>query len=342
MPEILKIISIFLLGIILLAIFLFVISYFKAIRSVYNHLKNLDSRMVQTSSGLIECVITGEGYPVLVVHGAFGGFDQGLFLAQNIDMTNYQVISVSRFGYLRTPVPSDATLDTQADAYASLLDELSIQQAAVFAVSAGSTSALRFAARHPQRVSSLILLSPDAPGEEYMKLPPRFVFDVLFRSDFFYWALITLFKKKIQSTFGLVPKGTVLTPQNAVMVDKVLLGNMPPSARMDGIIFETYLYEDDFKTFLTPASRFPLSQIDTPTLVINAADDPISLPENVRVIADQMPNGHLYLVPDGGHLLFGHAEEVKAEIAGFLRKHASETQNIKPINLANSQEGGGL
>ena len=76
--------------------------------------------------------------------------------------------------------------------------------------------------------------------------------------------------------------------------------------------------------------------------MINAADDPISLPENVRVIADQMPNGHLYLVPDGGHLLFGHAEEVKAEIAGFLRKHASETQNIKPINLANSQEGGGL
>lgn len=273
-------------------------------------------------------MIAGEGYPVLVVHGAFGGFDQGLFLAQNIDMTNYQVISVSRFGYLRTPVPPDATLDTQADAYVSLLDELGFQQVAVFAVSAGTTSALRFAARHPQRVSSLILLSPDAPGEEYMKLPPRFVFEVLFRSDFFYWALITLFKKKIQTTFGLVPKGTVLTPHNAALVEKVLLGDMPTSARMDGIIFETYIYEDDFNTFLTPASRYPLSRIDTPTLVINTADDPISLPENVRVITDQMPNGYLYLVPDGGHLLFGHAEEVKAEISGFLRSHVTEIQNV--------------
>lgn len=342
MSEFLTIISFILIGIIILTIFVFVVSYLKANRAAHKHLESLNSRMIQTSIGPIECVIIGEGYPVLVVHGAFGGFDQGLFLAQNIDLTNYQVISVSRFGYLRTPIPSDATLDTQADAYASLLDELRIRQAAVFAVSAGSTSALRFAARHPQRISSLILLSPDAPGEEYMKLPPRYVFDVLFRSDFFYWALITLFNKKIQSTFGLVPKGTLLTPENAIMVDKVLQGNFPTSIRIDGIIFETYVYEDDFNTFLTSDSRFPLSHIETPTLVINAADDPISLPTNVRVIAEQMPNAHLYILPDGGHLLFGHAEVVKAEIAGFLRRFASDINGVNSVDLINSNEGGVL
>jgi pimeloyl-ACP methyl ester carboxylesterase len=174
-----------------------------------------------------------------------------------------------------------------------------------------------------------------------MKLPPRFVFDVLFRSNFFYWALITFFKKKIQTTFGLVPKGTILTPQNAFLVEKVLLGDLPTSARMDGIIFETYMYEDDFNTFLTPASRYPLNQIDTPTLVINANDDPISLPVNVRFLAEQLPYGYLYIVPDGGHLLFGHTEEVKAEIAGFLHKHANETQEFNTYHLAYSREGGG-
>jgi 2-hydroxy-6-oxonona-2,4-dienedioate hydrolase len=93
---------------------------------------------------------------------------------------------------------------------------------------------------------------------------------------------------------------------------------------MDGIIFETYVYEDDFNTFVTPASRYPLSQVETPALVINATDDPISLPENVRALAEQMPNARLYIVPDGGHLLFGHTEEVKAEIASFLRNHVAD------------------
>jgi pimeloyl-ACP methyl ester carboxylesterase len=95
---------------------------------------------------------------------------------------------------------------------------------------------------------------------------------------------------------------------------------------MDGIVFETYTYDDEFKVFLTPANQFPLSQIEIPVLVINAADDPISLPVNVRTLAEQMPNARLYIVPDGGHLFFGHAEEVRAEIAHFLCGHVAELQ----------------
>jgi pimeloyl-ACP methyl ester carboxylesterase len=300
----------------------------REIKTARARIDGLGSQVIETTCGPIEYAIIGEGYPVLVVHGAMGGFDQGLLLAGNIDVTHSQVISISRFGYLRTPVPDGATLDTQADAYASLLDALEIRQAAVFAVSAGSTSAIRFAARHPERISALILLSPDAPGEVYMKLPPRFVFDVLFRSDFFFWVLITFFKKQMQTLMSLVPKGTVLTPPDTELVNQVMVGDLPTSRRMDGIVFETYVYEDDFNTFVTPASRYPLSQIETPTLVINAADDPISLPVNVRALEEQMPNARLCIVPDGGHLLFGHTEEVKAEIAQFLRSHEAAMQKV--------------
>ncbi len=314
------------IGVAVIAVF-----YFRDIRAARQRIHSLSSQMIETACGPIECAVVGNGHPVLVVHGAIGGFDQGLFLAHNIDLATHQVISVSRFGYLGTPVPADATLDMQADAYAALLDALGIRQAAVFAVSAGSTSALRFVARHPQRVSGLILLSPDAPGEVYMNLPPRFVFDVLFRSDLFYWAMITFFRKRVRTSFGLVPKYAALTPQDTVLVDMVLDSDLPSSQRMDGIVFETYTYEDEFKTFLTPANRYPLSQIESPALVINAADDPISLPANVRVLAEQMPNARLYIVPDGGHLLFGHAEEVKAEIASFLRSHEPSSANTAAV-----------
>jgi pimeloyl-ACP methyl ester carboxylesterase len=326
MSEFVSYFLIFLAGILVVGVVVVAAYYFRDIRAARRRIDRLGSQMIDTACGPIECAIVGKGEPVLVVHGAIGGFDQGLFLANNIDLTNHQVISVSRFGYLGTPVPPGATLDTQADAYAGLLDALGIRQAAVFAVSAGSTSALRFVARHPQRVSGLILLSPDAPGEVYMKLPPRFVFDVLFRSDLFYWAMITFLRKKVRTWFSLVPKGAILTPQDAALADKVLVGDLPASRRMDGIVFETYTYDDEFKVFLTPANRYPLSQIETPTLVINAADDPISLPANVRTLAEQMPNARLYILPDGGHLLFGHADEVKAEIGNFLHEHAPQPQ----------------
>jgi pimeloyl-ACP methyl ester carboxylesterase len=333
MPTFLNYLLVTLASIFVIGIAGIVALYSLDIRAARKRLDGLGSRMIETACGPIECAILGKGYPVLVVHGAIGGFDQGLFLAHNIDLTNHQVISVSRFGYLRTPTPAGATLNSQADAYAGQLDALGIRRAAVFAVSAGSTSALRFVARHPQRVSALVLLSPDAPGEVYMKLPPRFVFDVLFRSDFFYWAMLTFFKKQVRTAFGLVPKGAALTPQDAALVDKVLLGDLPASQRMDGIVFETYTYDDEFKTFLTPANRYPLSKIEIPVLVINAADDPISLPANVRILAEQMPNARLYIVPEGGHLLFGHGEEVKAEIARFLGSHVVEPQNTNDVRL---------
>jgi pimeloyl-ACP methyl ester carboxylesterase len=307
--------------------------YTREIKAAHRRIDSLGSQVIETKCGQVEYARIGEGNPVLVVHGALGGFDQGLFLARSIAIPNSQIISVSRFGFLRSPVPPNATLDTQADAFAALLDALEIQKATIFAVSAGSTSAIRFAARHPQRVSTLILLGPDAPGETYMTLPPRFISNILFGNDFVYWAMIHCFGKKLQTATGLVPKGYALTPENAVIVSKVQTGSLPVSQRMDGWNFETYTCAKEFWASVTPASSYPLSKIDTPVLVIMAEDDPISLPANVHALAEQMPNAHQFVVPDGGHFLFGHAEEVRAEVARFLTSHAAERQETNAGQL---------
>ena len=52
--------------------------------------------------------------------------------------------------------------------------------------------------------------------------------------------------------------------------------------------------------------------------MINALDDPLSIPANVRLMAGKMPNARLLVLPQGGHFLFGHDDEVKAEIRRFL------------------------
>jgi pimeloyl-ACP methyl ester carboxylesterase len=65
-----------------------------------------------------------------------------------------------------------------------------------------------------------------------------------------------------------------------------------------------------------------------------AEDDPISLPANVRALAEQMPNAHIFSVPDGGHFMFGHTEEVRAEVARFLGSLASDPQMQPPGGFA--------
>jgi pimeloyl-ACP methyl ester carboxylesterase len=258
-----------------------------------------------------------------------GGFDQGLWLAHGFNLSDNQVISISRFGYLRSPVPKAANLDAQADAYACLLDALKIHQVAVFAASAGSTSAIRFAARHPERISVLILLCPDSPGKVQISIPPRFVFDTLFRSDFVYWVLVKFFWGWMRKSIGLVPRRYALRPEYEAMLKKIQLGDLPVSRRMDGMIFETFSILSEFNASVSETSPYPLNQIETPALVIHAMDDPIAIPENVHRLADQLPHMRQFVVPDGGHFLFGHTEEVKSEIAQFLHSNVAELQNVR-------------
>jgi 2-hydroxy-6-oxonona-2,4-dienedioate hydrolase len=162
-------------------------------RVAQERLQGGGSQVIDTACGPIEYTTYGEGAPVLVVHGILGGFDQGLVVAQGNVGQAFQSVAPSRFGYLRTPMPEGASPAGQADAFACLLDELSIQQAAVLGTSAGGTSAIQFALRHPDRCSALVLFSSAAPGETEAALPPEPLAKVMFKSDLIFLADDNLF-----------------------------------------------------------------------------------------------------------------------------------------------------
>jgi pimeloyl-ACP methyl ester carboxylesterase len=296
------------------------VRYFRDINTARAHVDNLGSQVIETACGKIEYARMGDGYPVLVIHGAMGGFDVGFLLAKPLIDAGFQVISVSRFGYLRSPMPVDANLDRQADAYACLLDTLGIQQVAVYTVSGGANSSIRFAARYPERVSALILQSPAAPGNVKVATPPRAIFDYMLRSDFVYWAFITYVKPMAWSQVG-VPKGFVVSPELEGQIKDVLSSSLPSSGRMDGMIFDLYTSASEFYDEISETSAYPLSEIHIPVLVIDALDDPLAVTENVRSLAEKFPNARLFILPDGGHLLLGHAVEVNAEITQFLHSN---------------------
>ena len=88
------------------------------------------SQIVKTAQGRIEYSTFGNGLPVLYIHGAGGGHDMGRAFVKLMG-DEFFWICPSRFGYLQTPIPEDASFEYQADAYAALLDYLNIEKAAI-------------------------------------------------------------------------------------------------------------------------------------------------------------------------------------------------------------------
>jgi len=300
------------LGIVLVILAVFIYArYRRDIRAARERVQNLGSRVVETACGPIEYATLGEGHPVLVIHGIFGGFDQGLVTARGQLGEGFRAIVPSRFGYLRTPLPDDASPAAQADAFACLLDALGIERAAILGVSAGGTSAIQFALRHPDRCSALVLVSSNAPGETEAGLPPKPLAKVLFRSDFVFWLLTTYFRSSLRSIMG-VPKGFELTPEYEADIAETMETILPVNPRSDGALFDMYVSNPDINT------GYPLEEITVPVLII--IDDPLALYDNARAMAERIPGARLVTLESGGHMLLGHEERIRAEIGEFLEQ----------------------
>ena len=287
------------------------------IREAYERLEDLQDVVAQTTCGPIQYVTSGQGEPVLVIHGIMGGVDQGLILADGHLPPGYRSIVPSRFGYLGTPLPEEPTPAGQADAFACLLDTLEVKRVAVMGTSAGATSALHFALRYRDRCACLVLISPNAPGEVDVLPPPRPIARMMYRSDFGFWLMTKHFRRAMSSMLG-VPEGFDITSDHEAVIDEVIDSVLPVKPRSEGALFDLF-------TSNPAINQFPLDDIDVPVLVIGALDDPMALFRNTKALSDRIPNAKLLKIEDGGHMMLGHDAEIRAAIEEFLAKYHSGT-----------------
>ena len=274
------------------------------------------STLAETEVGLIEYATTGDGKPVLLLHGAGGGYDQGLLVARMVG-DGYQFIAVSRFGYLGTPLPPDGSPAAQADAYAALMDILGIQKVAVVGISAGGPSSLQFALRHPQRCEALVMLSAVSIKVPVPISKDPAIFKSIFQSEFITWLLIRLLSPALLALFG-VPFGvrSRLSTEERAFVREFMDTLMPVNCRYEGTLNDLDHIQD--------LDRYPIEQILVPTLVVHAADDSLVVPRHAHFTAGTIPGARLFEVPSGGHILLGHHAEVKREVAAFLDEIAEK------------------
>lgn len=276
------------------------------------------SRMLDTARGPIEYATLGEGSPVLVLHGASGGWDQGLFSARGLAAYGFELIAPSRFGYLRTPLPANASAEAEADTWASFLDALHIRQLPVVAFSAGAAPAVQLALRHPERVSALALMVPGAGGlcSERAVAPPAALLSLLFRFDFLMWAIMRV-APRVMYRLVAVPASLVssLPPEEKTRLDEAIRMILPVSSRRRGVVNEARTQR--------ARHQYPLERITAPTLLASAADDLYKTLPVAHHAASVIPDARLMEFASGGHLMLGRASELLPVVATFLREAES-------------------
>jgi pimeloyl-ACP methyl ester carboxylesterase len=276
--------------------------------------------IANTAVGPIEYGEGGTGIPLLSIHGAGGGYDQGL---ANVALMGqgFHVIAPSRFGYLRTPVPTDVSPAAQADAHAALLSELNIAKPIVFGISAGARSAIELAIRHPDRVAALILVvpgtySPSSPVAVDGSRGSRFVFWLVNNgADFVWWAIEKIAPSVLIRFVGVPPElvaNSSKAEQDRVM--SIVKSIEPLSLRMPGINVDS-----DPKL-----GELPLEKITAPTLIVSARDDLFNTLPAAEFAASRIPSARLVVYETGGHLLIGHQEDVRSEVRAFLTRAGFE------------------
>ncbi|MFG1237375.1 alpha/beta hydrolase [Xanthobacter autotrophicus DSM 597] len=279
------------------------------------------SEIAPLAGGAVEYADRGVGPVLLTIHGAGGGFDHGLFFADELMGGGFRLISPSRFGYLRTGTPAaavdepDGGVAAQADAHAALLDHLGLDKVIVMGLSAGARSAAALAVRHPEKVRALVLLVPalDAPHSPVATDPTggsRLAFAIVKAGgDFFWWLIGALGPNMVIRFVGVRP--ALLDQAGAQERERVLkiaAAIAPVSERAAGIRLDS----------ACPHPVLPLERITAPTLIVSARDDLFNTLPAAEVAAARIPGARLIAYDTGGHLLVGRAAQTRAAVRAFL------------------------
>ena len=282
----------------------------------------IEPRIAETALGPIQYFQRDTGDDpdrvILTIHGAMGGYDQSDILGRTIGPEGYRYISISRPGYLKTPLKGREAPKDQADLIAALLDTLHINRVVVFAISGGGYSAIHFALRHSDRCTGLVLCSTTG-GINDTPIPFSFtVLKFLARIPF----IVKLMRRKIERDIEGTLKKSVSFPdilsrttgdkETMALFKELSVGLMKDMhLRLPGTVH-------DIK--VTQAHGYTLDRIRVPSLIIHGSHDPqVPFNEHGRKLAEEIPNARLYKAEKGEHVtIFTHRDEVKTAVADFL------------------------
>ena len=286
--------------------------------SVEGAIVDIRPEIIKATRGNVECASWGEGPAALMIHGAMGGYDQGILLALTTCYPRFRFISVSRPGYLGTPLSSGRTAQEQADLCAEVLDAYDVKNTAVIAISGGGPVALQLALRHSERCRAVVMVSAcsaklDVPLPlqwHLMKLMARIP------------GVMAAMRRKIEKD----PEGTARQsiPDDAQRKRTVHDPEVGPlflalrTSILERISKRIPGSENDIRQ--TRAEMpWPLETITAPVLAVHGTRDSIVPFVQAQTLVERLRNAELMAIEGGEHVsIFTHRNEVRSRIDKFL------------------------
>ncbi|WP_432069928.1 alpha/beta fold hydrolase [Streptomyces sp. AA1529] len=260
---------------------------------------------------------TGEGPPVLLLHGGGPGASGVSNYARNItDLAQeHRVIVPDLPGYGRSTKGVDGSdpFGHLADGIRGLLDELDLDKAHLVGNSYGGACALRLALDTPDRVDRMVLMGPGGIGTT-RALPTPGLNSLLnyYSGDGPSRQKLEKFIRNYLVFNAADVPDTAIDERYRASIDPEVIAS-PPLRRPSGPDALRTVWKMDF----TRDAR--LSRLPVPTLVLWGARDRVNRPSGGRMLAERMPNCDLYLVANTGHWVqFERAELFNRLCADFL------------------------
>lgn len=208
----------------------------------------------------------------------------------------FRVVRYDARGHGRSPVPAGPyTIDDLVDDAVALLDRLGVAQAHVVGLSIGGMTALRLAAREPDRVDRIAVMCSSALLGPASNWTDR--------------------------------AATVRAEGTAAVADAVLERWFTPDfraaqpelvQRLQAMVAATPAegYAGCCEAIATMDLRADLARVTAPLLAVAGRDDPSTPPEHLEAIVAGVPAGQLLVLPQAAHL--ASAEQPAAVTAALL------------------------
>lgn len=285
------------------------------------------STIVDTSLGQVEYIDHGDGPPVLFVHGSPGGCDQGAVMTEFLVARGFRAISLSRPGYLGTPLTDAlATPDRQADLEMALMDELGIGQFGMMCWSGGGPSTYRLASKHGDRVTAIVALAALSQPYDFGNGINRIEYSLL-TGPLGAWVLKEMARHSPKKLVGMVgtEEGDLTKEQAHALAEHiwndetkrgfVLEVSATISGRHDGLKNDQEQYPN--------LGDLGLSGISTPTLLVHGTADSDVHPDQSENALEQLPNADIVRVANGTHLCVWTdptSDDLQARIIDHLKR----------------------
>ncbi|WP_166741722.1 alpha/beta fold hydrolase [Cumulibacter soli] len=251
--------------------------------------------------------VTGEGPPLLLVHGLGAGLD--LWAPLVSELKGYTVITLDNPGAGASTVPWPPWfMNKYAETLDAVLDELGFDRVDVLGLSFGGMVSQEFAFRYPQRVRRLILAGTTAG------------IGVTFGNPLALSVLATPLRYYSRSYMAMIAPflygGDAHAGSELVAEQSNLRHQMRPS--IPG-------YFAQLTTASTFSSFWYLPTLRMPTLVLAGDEDPITNPLTCWVISKRIPDCEYQEIKGGGHLFLMEKPKLSADlIREFLEREARE------------------